>query len=114
MPAFRETTVWSDNSAVNHTYLLEGDKMVAYIRQGTEEPFWFKKPITFSRTGRKFQPVTPDPFENSLRVLAPQNTRVVEGSKGQSYIVNLDEMTCSCPGYTFRGQCKHVKELATA
>lgn len=113
MPAFKETTVWSDRSAVNHTYLLEGDKMVAYIRQGTEEPFWFKKPITFSRTGRKFQPVTPDPFESSLRVLAPSNTLTVEGSKGQTYIVNLDDHTCSCPGYTFRGECKHVKGLAT-
>ena len=111
MPAFKETTVWGDNSAVNHTYLLEGDKMVAYIRQGTTEPFWFNKPITFSRTGRKFQPVPDDLFNSSMRVLMPCNTREVVGSKGQTYIVNLDDATCSCPGFTFRGACKHTKEL---
>lgn len=112
MKAFRETTIWADNSAVNHTYLIDGDKMLAYIRAGTTEPFWFKSPIRIDKRGRKFEPVSDDLFNMSLNVLAPRNTREVEGSKGQRYIVNLDEGTCSCPGFTFRGSCKHVKELS--
>lgn len=112
MKAFRETTHWSDNSAVNHTYLIDGDKIHAYIRAGTTEPFWFKEPIRISKSGRKFEPASDEPFNMSMRVLMPCNTREVEGSKGQRYIVNLDDATCSCPGFTFRGSCKHVKELS--
>jgi uncharacterized Zn finger protein len=35
----------------------------------------------------------------------------VKGSKGNSYFVNVEENTCTCPGFTFRGACKHIKEL---
>ena len=110
--AFRETTAWAEGTAVNHVYLIDGDSFLAYIRAGTNEPFWFKKPIKFSRTGRRFEAVTSDPFGSSLRVLTPVNTREVEGSGGKTYIINLDEGSCTCQGYTFRGTCKHVKELA--
>lgn len=112
--AFREITEWAEGSTVNHVYLIEGDKFLAYIRQGTTEPFWFSKPITFSRKGRKFVAVDDDPFMMSMNVFTPSNTREVQGSKGQTYIVNLDENTCTCQGYTFRGTCKHVKALETA
>ena len=116
MEAVKEVTVWAGaKSAVNHTYLLDGDKMVAYIRYGTTEPFWFKNPIKgFSRSGRKFEKVSDEIFNMSMNVLTPSNIKEVVGSKGQTYIINLDENTCTCPGYTFRGDCKHVKELQTA
>jgi hypothetical protein len=115
MEAFKEITVWEDgNTNINHTYLLDGDKMVAYIRRGTDEPFWFKSPIRISKSGRKFEKVSNDIFNMSMNVFTPSNTKEVTGSKGQTYIVNLDENTCTCPGYTFRGDCKHIKELGTA
>ena len=115
MQAFKEITVWADsNTAINHTYLLDGDKMVAYIRYGTTEPFWFKTPIKISKSGRKFEQVSDDLFNLSMNVLTPSNTKEVEGSKGAKYIINLDENTCTCPGYTYRGTCKHVKELEPA
>jgi hypothetical protein len=38
-------------------------------------------------------------------------TRIVQGSKGQDYTVTLGKNpSCTCPGFTFRGSCKHVKE----
>jgi hypothetical protein len=110
--AFRETTAWAEGTAVNHVYLIEGDSFLAYIRAGTQEPFWFRKPIKFSRSGRRFTAVNPDPFGSSMSVLTPVNTREVAGSGGKTYIINLDEGSCTCQGYTFRGVCKHVKELA--
>ena len=110
--AFRETTAWLEGTAVNHVYLIDGDSFLAYIRAGTKEPFWFKKPIKFSRTGRRFEVVATDPFGMSFNVLSPVNTRQVAGSGGKIYIINLDEGSCTCQGYTFRGSCKHVKELA--
>ena len=109
MQALLETTVW-DGSCVNHTYLVDGNNLVAYIRMGTKEPFYFKSPIKgFNRSGRKFVPVEPNPFD--IPKLADHLT-TVEGSKGQVYTVDTDAGTCTCPGYTFRGTCKHVKELA--
>lgn len=114
MEAVKEITVWTDgNTNINHTYLLDGDKMVAYIRYGTTEPFWFKNPIRISKSGRKFEKVSDEIFNMSMNVFTPNNTKEVIGSKGQTYIINLDENTCTCPGFTFRGDCKHVKELQT-
>lgn len=126
--AYLETTVWADTTAnINHTYYLEGDRMLAYIRYGTSEPYWFKQPITISRSGRKFQRVDAAPFENSLGGLflnlVPQPVEPklkdpevleVQGSQGAVYLVNIKEQTCTCPGYTYRGACKHVKELENA
>lgn len=115
MQAVRETTQWEDgNTRINHTYLLDGDKMVAYIRQGTSEPFWFKNPIRIDRRGRKFESVPDTVFNVSANVFTPVSTVEVQGSRGQTYIVNLDEGTCTCPGFTFRGSCKHVQSIETA
>jgi len=46
MEAVVETTVWNDSNNANHTYLLDGSKMVAYIKVGSTTPFYFKNPIT--------------------------------------------------------------------
>lgn len=112
MQAFKEITVW-DDPCPNHTYLLDGDKMVAYIKQGDTVPFYFKKPITISRSGRKFELLKVNPFEV---VDIPDESFIikVQGSKGVTYTVNTEEHTCSCPGFTFRGSCKHIKELEVA
>ena len=42
-------------------------------------------------------------------VLAPHKTKVV-GSKGASYTitVNRGRPDCTCPGYGWRGKCKHI------
>jgi hypothetical protein len=114
--AYRETTVWADSpTTINHTYLLEGDSMIAYMRSQTSVPFYFKKPIRIDRRGRKFELVEPNPFEQVFTPVLVQTSEIkeIEGSKGAKYYVNLEDKTCTCPGYTYRGTCKHVKELET-
>jgi uncharacterized Zn finger protein len=37
-------------------------------------------------------------------------TRIVQGSKGAEYLVTLGaNASCTCPGFTFRGRCKHTE-----
>lgn len=109
MIALKETTVWKDGSTSNHTYLLSGDSLVAYIRKGTTEPFYFKTPIKgFSKSHRKFEEVKPNPFTVPM---VESHIRQVAGSKpGVVYEVDTEHNTCTCPGFTFRGSCKHVTE----
>ena len=113
MQALREITIW-DGSYANHTYLIDGTNLVAYIKQGETVPFYFKSPIKgFSKSGRKFVEVKPSPFKD-LSPVPEANVRYVTGSKGETYKIDLDEHTCTCSGFTFRGTCKHVKELEIA
>jgi len=113
--AYKETTVWEGSSStINHTYLLEGDQMIGYMRSQTSVPFYFKKPIRIDKRGRKFELVEPNPFEDVFSVVQPQtieSVREIEGSKGAKYYLNIEDRTCTCPGYTYRSTCKHVKEL---
>ena len=113
MKAYKEITVWDTNTP-NHTYLLDGNTLVAYIKAGETEPFYFKNPIKgFDKRGRKFEELEHNPFETSKQQ-ARSMLREILGSKGNTYYVNIEESSCTCPGYTFRGTCKHIKELETA
>lgn len=48
----RETTEWDH---VNHDYILgPGGKMIGYRKAGGDEWEVFKKPLSFSKSGRKF------------------------------------------------------------
>ena len=107
MEAVRETT---GGLFPAHTYLLDGNNLVAYIKKGETEPYYFKQPIKgFSKSGRKFDRVTSTAF--TMQVEPEVALKAIQGSKGSVYYVNEAEATCTCPGYTFRGSCKHVKEL---
>ena len=108
MEAVVETTVWNDSNNANHTYLLDGSKMIAYLKVGSTTPYYFKNPITIDKRGRKFVPVKSNPF----KAVKEKSTIVkVSGSKGNIYSIDTVDKTCTCPGYTFRGSCKHIKEL---
>jgi hypothetical protein len=108
MEAVVETTVWNDSNLANHTYLLDGTKMLAYIKVGSTTPFYFNKPITIDKRGRKFQSLKVNPFK---KIKEKSTTIKVSGSKGNIYSIDTVDKTCTCPGYTFRGSCKHIKEL---
>ena len=105
MEALRETTGGQFHP---HTYLLDGTQLVAYIKSTETEPFYFKNPIKgFDKRGRKFEAVKPNPFKQLKK---ESNVITVQGSKGQTYFVDRDQATCTCQGFTFRGQCKHLAE----
>ena len=88
-----------------HTYLLDGNNLVAYVKVNTSEPFYFKQPIKgFDKRGRKFVPGNITLFTTQKE----SHARTVIGSKGQTYTVT--DNSCSCPGYTYRGTCKHLAE----
>lgn len=106
MECVRETTA-SFKESVLHTYLLDGTKMVAYVPQGSVVPFYFKKPIEFSRRGRTFVAGNKKLFPKK----PVTNLIKVAGSKlGTYYYVDPEKHTCTCPGFTFRGKCKHTND----
>lgn len=108
MEAVVETTKWTDSNNGNHTYLLDGSKMVAYIKVGDTTPFYFNKPITIDKRGRTFKVLTVNPFK---KIKQKSTVIKITGSKGNIYTIDTEEKSCSCPGYTYRGTCKHITEL---
>ncbi len=103
MKAYKEITDWE---TPNHTYLLDGNNLIAYIKQGESDPFYFKSPIKgFDKRGRKFIELDNNPFE----ITVSSSLREVKGSKGNTYFVNDADSTCTCPGFSFRGKCKHIE-----
>jgi hypothetical protein len=101
MEAVREITDWG----YNHTYLLDGGRAVAYIAAGRTRPEYFKQPLRFDRRGRRFERVSVSLFPKQDR---GQALIEVTGSSGTTYWVNAVLKTCTCPGFTFRGQCRHL------
>lgn len=112
MKFYRETTVW-DGNVPNHIYLLSTDKskLFGYMKAGTQETQVFKKPIQFDQRGRKFVEVK-ELGEIDLDEVKSEQWQFT-GSKGDIYTVQRQDgvLRCSCPGYTFRGDCKHVRQV---
>ena len=115
MKLFQELTEW-DGNIPNHAYYLSDDKskMYAYIKAGDKAVFEFKKPYRFDARGRKFKEI-PNTlgFEHKEALVPASDKWEVKGSKGDVYIVQkIDNMLqCTCSGFKFRGNCKHVKQV---
>ena len=114
MKWFAETTDYRD-SVPNGIYLLDDSKskMYAFKPRGTGAVKVFKNPIKIDVRGRKFV-VNPVQFKTKLKEEEPEGrVWVVKGSKGDEYRVteNRGDFTCSCQGFKFRGQCKHVESI---
>lgn len=108
MEALQETTVWKGVAKqVNHVYLFDGSKAVAYIPFGTGKPFYFKNPLNIDKRGRKFIKADAKLFKVKIK----SNLIEVAGSKGAVYSIDPDAKTCTCPGFTYRGACKHITEV---
>jgi len=107
MKALRETTVYKDFVTPDHVYYVESNKLYAYKPKG--KPIHVcKTPLMFDQRGRQFVEL-----KNDFKLADPGvRVKKVVGSRGNTYELDLDAKTCSCPGFTFRGNCKHVLELA--
>ena len=109
MEAVREVTVWDvEYRQPNHIYLLDGDRIKAYIKWGEGPVEWLSGKAKLDKRYRKFEKA-----DISLFDVKEQKSAIIEvkGSKGNSYFVDPEAGTCTCPGFTFRGTCKHTKEL---
>jgi hypothetical protein len=124
MKIVQETTVWKDITyrQPNHVYLMDGDKVYAYSKWGQGPAEYMRTPLRIDRRGRKFVEVKNNPWNFDLNLVTAQEEPekpqgqvwTVAGSKGNKYFVNLSvgQWSCTCPGFGFRGKCRHVTETA--
>jgi hypothetical protein len=98
----------------NGTYLLNDSKtkLYAYVRPGSGTPKQFKNPIKIDIRGRKF---VESSTQYKIVTQEEPEGRVweVAGSKGNVYKVTEANgyLSCTCSGFRFRGDCKHVKSI---
>lgn len=114
MKIMLETTVWDDPGVPNHVYVFNDSlsHAIAYVRAGTKEVFKFKRPMGIDRRGRTF--VELEDEEPVKEAPKPDQWEFV-GSKGDRYLVTREpggglDYRCTCPGFTYRGSCKHTAE----
>lgn len=104
LSVLKEITEWKGTTP-NHIYLIDGNKVLAFIREGTCEPIVLKQPMMFDKRYRKFVSLKDNPFNIQVK----SNVTLIEGSRGAVYELDKINKTCTCPGFTFRGHCKHLK-----
>ena len=112
----KETTVWSDGSNANHTYLLEGSKIIAYAKFGGNDIQELRTQIKIDKRYRTFVKTKHSGLEKFIKKTIPKpNTSVFKVTSGEKeYFVELSDYnyTCTCTGFNFRGKCKHIDAVA--
>ena len=94
----QEVTDWGKYPVANGVYHINS---AGHLVQHNDTVF--KEPIKqFSKARRKFKKIGERPEQIDKDVI------VVKSSSGKTY--TIEDGNCSCPGFTFRGNCKHVKE----
>lgn len=108
MRVMLETTQWAD-ATPNHVYVFTDSlkQAIAYVPAGTRTVKRFSRPMDIDRRGRTFVELTDD---------QPPQAQTVQGSRGETYYLTESDQgwSCSCPGYQYRGTCKHSQELEGA
>ena len=112
----KETTVWSDGSNANHTYLLDGSKIIAYAKYSDNSVQVLRTQIKIDKRYRTFIKAKHFGLQNLIKSTPTKsNTRVFKvKSKEKEYFVELSDYnyTCTCTGFNFRGKCKHIDAVA--
>ena len=115
MKWYAETTEWTGTQTPNHVYLLNDSKskMYAFRPAGSGDIKVFQSPIKIDIRGRKFV-LNPVQFKTKVKEPEPEGrVWTVKGSKGDEYRVTESggNFNCTCSGFRFRGQCKHVESI---
>ena len=98
----QEVTDWGKYKVANGVYHVNS---AGHLVQHNDTIY--NTPIKqFSKARRKFKKIGERPEELESGIIK------VQGSKGNVYLVDTINKTCTCPGFTFRGHCKHVKEIS--
>ena len=107
----QEITDWGTAPVKNGVYHVnEHDQLVAYHPPMGELKEFANPMKGFSRARRKFTVL--DTYEDENIDTSVERIEFT-GSKGNTYVVTVsDRIACTCPGYKFRGKCKHVTEVA--
>ena len=101
----KEITEWGDQKVSNGYYHVNSSGYLVGYMPPSGPYKEFKKPIKqFSKSRRKF--VLIGEREEQL----PEGAIIVQGSNGNTY--NIINNKCSCPGFEFRGNCKHLTMVA--
>ena len=111
MKCLVEVTGWDTEVQPNHTYLVSGDKMIAYRPHHTGPVEWFKHPMRLNRARRRFEERAVCSTEWGIESAEDPAVVTVQGSRGNNYEVNIQEKTCSCTGYRFHGRCRHLDQV---
>ena len=108
----QEITDWGKYKVNNGVYHINSAGKLVAFQANIDSPIQeLNVPSTqFSKSRRKFKKIgeRPDP-----KTEQDSNIIKVKGSTGKEYIIDLDKKTCTCPGFTYRGNCKHVKEYCS-
>lgn len=103
------TKDWTVDFLPNHTYLInDKDRLIAYRKDdGTVKTL--SGSYSLDRRRRKFKELAYSASEWGFE-LPEQDSNLIEvtGSKGDTYHVDLENRSCDCAGYRFRGNCKHI------
>ena len=105
MKLVMETTVFSDSKMPNHSYMLnDAGIAIGYRKFSAGEVVRFRTPLRLDIRGRTFKLV------DDLGSDAVSSSNIVEvaGSGTNVYSVDLDRKQCSCTGFKYRGECKHI------
>lgn len=115
MEILKEVTDWKFPSNI---YLLnDKNQLVAYESKvmGVRQ---LSNPIGFDKRYRKFEKVKHTALQkiaDSIKPIVRTGGIWVESDKDPSkkYLVEMinGKYTCSCPGYGFRGKCKHSEKI---
>lgn len=101
MQALQETTQWD---APNHIYITNDsrDRLLGYVVNGVLTEF--AKALKFDARRRKFNEIP------NTWIADNSPARTVTGSNGKVYTISErnGREVCNCPGFQFRGRCKHI------
>ena len=105
MKLVQETTVCAGAKTPNHSYMLDDAGIaVGYRMFSAGKVIRFNTPLRLDIRGRTFKLVD----DLGSNAVVSSNVVEVVGSGTNVYTVDLDRKQCSCTGFKYRGECKHI------